>query len=79
MKIRHDNLKWRKVKIHKVYDSLHKLNWDRQKHGQSIITKEECMQFFAILGDVELCRQIKLNLPRTKKMERWLSKLSTVK
>lgn len=55
----------RKVKVRRLYDL-----------GDGVYPSQKEMEFyFMVLGNIELCRLIKLNLPRTAKMQKYLDKV----
>lgn len=68
LKVNHIATK-QKRRIRKVYSTLHTL-----REAGVMASKEELDIYMKILGNVELCRQIKLNLPRTARMQKWLDK-----
>lgn len=74
LKVKHIATK-QKRRVRKFYSTLHAL-----REAGVTASKEELEVYMQILGNVELCRQIKLNLPRTVRMQRWLDKkLSPIK
>lgn len=68
LKINHIATK-QKRRIRKIYSTLHAL-----REAGVTASKEELEVYMQILGNVELCRQIKLNLPRIARMQKWLDK-----
>lgn len=56
----------RKVKLKRMYDL-----------GGVYPSQKEMDFYFMVLGNVDLCRLIKLNLPRTAKMQRYLDRMLT--